>query len=544
MTVKRALVFFVIGLVLTAGSAHAQSADTTPPTKPGSISASAANSAQISVSWGTATDDVGVAGYYLYRNGGVVANTAGISFTDTVPPGVYAYTVAAYDAAGNVSQQAGPTAPLSVVADTTPPSAPTWISVTPATSSVVLSWNAATDNIGVVGYYIYRNGNKIPLSNIFTATSYTDTGLIPGNSFNYKVVAYDAVGNTSNSTTMNVTTLSDLTPPSVPPTLFVTIKSSSEIDVTWGAASDNVGVTGYYVYRNGSQIANVSGTPTSYKDTGLPANASYLYSVAAYDAVGNVSGQSFSVQGTTLPPDTASPSTPINFTAKSISASEIDLSWSASTDNVGVAGYHLYRSGNQITSTASTTFADTGLASSTKYVYYVEAYDAAGNVSAQATLYDAWTYAVNPVVTTRAASSSSSSSSGATIPLPVPTPAGSTVFTATLSLGLRSNDVKTLQSLLIQKGYLGTGYATGFFGALTQKAVQQFQWDQNIVCSGSPATTGWGLVGAKTRAALNALYSGGQAASASASANATTLQQLEAQVQALQAQLRALQGGQ
>lgn len=537
---KYALIVLLAGFVVLGRFAYAQSADIAPPSMPGSLSASFTQPAQISVSWSASRDDVGVAGYYLYRNGVLVANTAGTTFTDVVPVGAYTYAVSAYDAAGNVSLQAGPTAPISVVADTVSPSAPTWISLTPSTSSVALSWSAATDNVGVVGYYIYRNGNKLSFSGVFTATSYTDTGLLPDNTFSYKVAAYDAVGNTSYSTSMNATTIADVTPPSAPSTLFVTIKSSSEIDITWGAATDNVGVAGYYVYRNGSQLVNVSSTPTSYKDTGLSANTSYLYSVAAYDAVGNVSGQSFSTQGTTLPPDTSPPTMPINLTAKTISVSEIDLSWLASADNVGVAGYHLYRNGSQIAGTASTTFADTGLASSTNYIYSVEAYDAAGNVSARANPYDAWTYAVNPVVATSTVSSPPSSSSGAAATVSTTAPTGSTVFTATLSFGLQSNDVKTLQLFLIQKGYLGTGYATGFFGALTQKAVQQFQCDQSVVCSGSPATTGWGLVGAKTRAALNAAYGSSQAASAGASA--TTLQQLEAQLQALQAQLKALQG--
>lgn len=551
---KYALVVLLAGFIILGPFAHAQSADASPPSMPGTVSASFSQPATINVSWGASTDNVGVAGYSLYRNGILLANTAGTSFTDIVPAGAYTYTVTAYDAAGNVSLQAGPTAPIYVVADVTPPSAPTWISLVPSTSSVALSWNGATDNVGVVGYYIYRNGNKLPIPSVITATSYTDTGLIPGNTFSYKVVAYDAAGNASYSTVMNVTTISDLTPPSVPSTLFVTVKSSTEIDVTWGAATDNVGIAGYYVYRNGSQVANVSGTVNSYKDTGLSPNTGYLYNVAAYDAAGNVSGQSFSVQGTTLAPDTSTPSTPFNLAARSVSVSEIDLSWAASADNVGVTGYYIYRDGSQIASTASTTFADTGLASSTSHAYSVAAYDAAGNISAQATIYNAWTLATNPVVVTSTVSAPNSSSplpsQGAAAPTSAPAsapaaPAGSAVFTATLSFGTQNNSVKTLQSFLVQKGYLNAA-PTGFFGSLTQKAVQQFQCDQNIVCSGGPTTTGWGMVGAKTRAALNSLEGG---ASATAGTNATTnagaatsLQQMEAKLQALEAQLKALQG--
>ena len=356
----------------------------------------------------------------------------------------------------------------------------------------------------------------------------------------------------SYSPTMNVTTISDVTPPSVPSALFLTVKSASEIDVTWVAATDNVAVAGYYIYQNTNLIATVSSTPTTYANTGLAANTSYAYTVAAFDAAGNVSGQSFSVSATTQPPDTTPPTVPGNFVAKPVSVSEVDLSWFGSTDNVGVAGYNVYRNGTQIASTASTTYADTGLASDTSYTYGVAAYDAAGNVGGQASAYNVLTFSTNP-----AAASTAVTVTAPATTAPVTTPAAGTAtataftFTVTLSYGSENSSVKTLQTFLIQKGYLGAAYATGFFGSLTQKAVQQFQCDENIVCSGSPMTTGWGLVGAKTRAALNASENGsagtaatdGSAASANASA-AASLQQMEAQLQALEAQLKALQGGQ
>ena len=191
------MILLLAGLMVLGGFARAQSTDTTPPIKPSSLSASFVRPAQIAVTWNATTDDVGVAGYRVYRNGALVADTAGTTFTETVPPGVYTYTVVAYDTAGNVSPQAGPTSPVSVTADTTPPSAPTWVSVVPATSSVALSWNAATDNIGVAGYYVYRNGSNLSSASALTGTAYTDRGLIAGNTFTYKVAAYDAAGNLS-----------------------------------------------------------------------------------------------------------------------------------------------------------------------------------------------------------------------------------------------------------------------------------------------------------------------------------------------------------
>ena len=80
--------------------------------------------------------------------------------------------------------------------------------------------------------------------------------------------------------------------------------------------------------------------------------------------------------------DTTAPTAPANLETTPLSISEIQLNWSASTDNVGVTGYHVWRDGSQIATTTLTTYLDTGLATSTSYTYYVTAFDAAGNESA------------------------------------------------------------------------------------------------------------------------------------------------------------------
>ena len=81
--------------------------------------------------------------------------------------------------------------------------------------------------------------------------------------------------------------------------------------------------------------------------------------------------------------DTTNPSIPANLTAIAVSSSQINLSWAASTDNVGVTGYRIYRGGNQIATSATTNYSNTGLSPSTAYTYTVSAYDAAGNNSLQ-----------------------------------------------------------------------------------------------------------------------------------------------------------------
>jgi hypothetical protein len=79
--------------------------------------------------------------------------------------------------------------------------------------------------------------------------------------------------------------------------------------------------------------------------------------------------------------DVLIPSTPLNLQAEAVSDSQIDLSWEPSTDNIGVAGYHIYRNGVKIAGISETTFTDTGLMRGTLYDYFIRAYDAAGNES-------------------------------------------------------------------------------------------------------------------------------------------------------------------
>ena len=174
----------------------------------------------------------------------------------------------------------------------------------------------------------------------------------------------------------------DITPPSIPTDLTATAVSSSQINLSWSASDDNVGVTGYKVYRGGIEIATTAST--SYSDAGRSPSTTYTYRVAAFDAAGNTSDQSLPASATTQAGgDITPPSIPTGLTATAVSSSQINLSWSASDDNVGVTGYKVYRGGIEIATTASTSYSDTGRSPSTTYTYRVAAFDAAGNTSDQ-----------------------------------------------------------------------------------------------------------------------------------------------------------------
>jgi chitodextrinase len=173
----------------------------------------------------------------------------------------------------------------------------------------------------------------------------------------------------------------DSMPPTTPASLSALGVSSSQINLTWTPSTDNVGVSGYQVFRNNVQVAVSAGN--SFADVGLTGNTQYTYSIAAFDAAGNVSLQSPSTPGTTLSADTVPPSIPTGLQSSIIAANSVTVSWTASTDNVGVSGYQVFRNGTSVGTTASLNFIDAGLTPSTTYSYAVAAYDFSNNVSAQ-----------------------------------------------------------------------------------------------------------------------------------------------------------------
>jgi chitodextrinase len=285
--------------------------------------------------------------------------------------------------------------------DTTPPTAPGNLAVTAAsTTQINLSWTASTDNVGVTGYRVERcpgagcsNFAQIAAT---TNTAFSDTGLTASTSYSYRVRATDAAGNLSaySNTATSTPAPPDTTPPTAPTNLTATAASTSQINLAWTASNDNVGVTGYKVERcqgaacsNFAQISTPTGT--TFSDMGLTASTSYSYRVRATDAANNLSAYSNTASASTpAPPDTTPPTAPTNLIASAVSDTRINLSWTASTDNVGVTGYMVERCQGaacsnfaQISAPTGTTFNDTGLNASTPYSYRVRATDAAGNLS-------------------------------------------------------------------------------------------------------------------------------------------------------------------
>lgn len=260
--------------------------------------------------------------------------------------------------------------------DFMPPSAPSNLGAAPVASplSIDLSWSASTDDTGPVSYRVYRNG---PLVATVSSTQWTDSSIAAGTTYTYSVRALDAAGNLGEAT--SATVAADFSPPAAPASLTaVWTGGPSRVELTWPAATDDLGVVAYEVSRDGTALGTT--TSTAFTDSAVAPSTTYSYAVVAIDQGGNRS-EPVSAALTT-PDDTSAPSRPSGLKAKAAAnPRRVKLSWSASTDDVGVTGYQVYRDGVVIATVGVTSYTDTAVARTTRYRYAVSALDAAGNES-------------------------------------------------------------------------------------------------------------------------------------------------------------------
>ena len=281
------------------------------------------------------------------------------------------------------------------VVDSQVPTVPTNLAATPVSSSQInLTWNAATDNVAVTGYKVFRGGSQIATA---TMTSYSDTGLSSGLTYSYTVSAYDAAGNESvqSSVALGTTPALDTTLPTVSftnPTNNSTVTNSVTVTAN---ANDNIGVVGVQFKLDNNNVGSED-TIAPYNfvwNTTANTNTSHTLTAVARDAAGNSTTVSISVTVNNPVVDSQAPTVPTNLAATPVSSSQIKLIWNAAADNVAVTGYKVFRGGSQIATTAMTSYADTGLSSGSTYRYTVSAYDAANNESVQTSVVSATTTA-------------------------------------------------------------------------------------------------------------------------------------------------------
>jgi parallel beta-helix repeat protein len=423
--------------------------DTTAPSVPADLIASAVSSSAINLAWTASTDNVGISGYNIYRNGEQIAVSKNTSYSDVglTPETAYAYTVSAYDSARNESA-------LSAIA-----SATTWSDIIISTKFAIgdriqttstvnvrssgslsssmngtqsdgtlgtviggpiradgISWWSVDFDSGVDGWTeedgIEKAVINIAPSGIAYRWSANNTALLNTN----KVAA---AGLNDNNLIVDVNLSGKSSGDSAAKyeaggIIWTAPKTISAVNFTQGT---------WLTSNDGGFGANLSLQFTTdgatWKESGWTVAPAYAYNsssvsglIYAFSGSGTsvlgvrISGQ---VHTATTPssyfenmrevrafspapvPDISKPSTPLNLTATAFSSSQINLSWSASSDNVGVVGYGIYRDGTAIATTPNTSYSNTGLVPDTAYSYAITAFDAAGNESVQSAIASATT---------------------------------------------------------------------------------------------------------------------------------------------------------
>ena len=269
------------------------------------------------------------------------------------------------------------------------PAAPTNMTVTAiSTSQIDIRWrDQSTDE---QSFSIERSTSGSSWQTIGSVqanvTIYSDTGLPPASTWHYRVRAYNSSGASAYSNVDSATTLEAVTQPVAPTGLIVDNVSESSIRITWNDNSSNE--TGFRIQRSTDQtawslIVTVPEGTTSYNNTGLSANTTYFYRVYAYNTAGNSSYSPVVSATTAAAIDNLAPTVPAGLIANNVTHDQVALSWQASTDNVRVVGYRVFRNGSLIKTTTLVTYSDPNVTPDTQYLYAIQAYDAAGNHSAK-----------------------------------------------------------------------------------------------------------------------------------------------------------------
>jgi len=329
--------------------------------------------------------------------------------------------------------------------DTSAPTAPSGLTATANGSTRIdLAWTASTDDVGVVGYEIFRGGSL--LTTVGPVTSYADTTVSSGTSYTYKVRAFDGAGNrsafsntataTAGSQTVTLTPVADARVEEANPSSNFGTATSLRVDggngvhvesylmFTASGLSGSVRNATLRIYATSATVdgPTVSPAGNTWTETGITwGNKPAATGAPAADAAGIssatwvtftvtplVSGNgtyTFQLAGASTDgvdfasreaandpelvltmgsPDTQAPTAPTGLVASAGSPTQVDLTWTASTDDVAVTNYLIYRGGSLIATlgATSTTYSDTTVSANSTYSYTVKARDGAGNTSA------------------------------------------------------------------------------------------------------------------------------------------------------------------
>ncbi|MVM35052.1 T9SS type A sorting domain-containing protein [Spirosoma sp. HMF4905] len=416
--------------------------DTEPPTAPTNLVASDLSPYSVKLTWTGSTDNRGVTAYEVYQNDTKIAETpeTNLNITTLSPSNSYTFTVKAIDFSANRSNASN-----AVTVNTPAPSPNDFIIYGDALKSTIADWSWNSNNNpgntdpvklgqkslkvnvttawgglslrnsevlntasypGGLQFWFYGTDKRVRVNmsqvDVGSTTDFYNITAEP-NTWTLVRIPWSEWGNPAQIQRISITDGSGSTQsfvvddirlvagtdsqdneaPTAPTNLATSNVTTTGLRLTWTASTDNVGITAYEVLQ-GSTVLNSNVVSTSLDVSGLSCNTSYNFTVRAKDAAGNISPNSNTVYVmTTSCTDTQAPSVPTNLVASNVTATSLTLTWTASTDNVGITAYEVYQNGVLLSSNvAGTSFNVSNLACGTTYTYTVLAKDAATNKSA------------------------------------------------------------------------------------------------------------------------------------------------------------------
>lgn len=334
--------FYAVGV----GAAYAGTADTTAPTAPAGLAAAGTTATSTNLSWTAATDNVAVTGYNIYNGTTLVTTVTGLTYTVTglTASTAYTFTVKAKDAAGNLS-------PASNTASVT-------------TAAATATYCASKGN-SVADEYISRV-QLGTINNVSTGgTGYSD---------------YTAISTSltkGGASTITITPTWTATAYAEGYAVWIDLNGDKDFadagELVWSkAASSTTPATGSFTIPT-TAITGATRMRVAMKYNAIP---------TACEAIPYGEVEDYTVDLVTAVSDTQAPTAPTSLTASGTTATTTNLSWIASTDNIGVTGYDVYHGATLKATVTGTTYSVSGLSAATAYTFSVKAKDAAGNISA------------------------------------------------------------------------------------------------------------------------------------------------------------------